>query len=122
GELQMSHSELLQSTARFQKALVEYENLLAQIEDQSGLLQAQHNLNSEEIALLTGSQSQQESLNNAIRRSRERQLDFQTRARLATLAANAVAESFPKIFGVIAGMAGGTVGGRTLSARSARLV
>ena len=39
GEIQMARSELLQTRARFSKSLREYENLLAQIQDEAGLLE-----------------------------------------------------------------------------------
>ncbi|MGA1237312.1 MAG: hypothetical protein ACO34E_10640, partial [Limisphaerales bacterium] len=121
GEIQRAHSELLQSKARFQRALGEYENLLAQMEDQAELLRAQYQLNETELNILVTGQNVQESLNASIRRSRSRQLEFQTKARLATLAANAVAESFPKVFGVIGGLANGVVGDWTHSLRTAVL-
>ncbi len=99
GEVQMGHSELLQATARFKRASIEYENLLNQIEDQATLLQAQYHLNAEEVIVLSGGQAVQESLNAQIRRSRNRQLNFQSRARKATLVANAISEMFPKTVG-----------------------
>ncbi|HWQ91160.1 MAG TPA: hypothetical protein VN673_05780, partial [Clostridia bacterium] len=99
GEIQRAHSDLLQAKARFERALQEYENLLAQIEDQAELLRAQYRLNGEEINVLITGQNRQESLNAVIRRSRDRQLDFQTKARTATLVANAVSEALPKQVG-----------------------
>ncbi len=99
GEVQMAHSELLQTTARFKRALKEYDNLLAQIDEQAGLLQAQYRVNAGEINILNTGSGVQESLNTAIRRARDRQLDFQTKGRIANLVANAFAESLPKEMG-----------------------
>jgi len=100
GEIQRAHSDLLQAKARFERALKEYGNLLAQIEDQAALLQAQYNLNAQEINILDAGHNRQESLNAAIKRSRDRQLRFLTTGRISTITANAVAEFLPKISGL----------------------
>ena len=99
GEIQRSLGELIQQRTRFQKALLDYDNLLQQVEDQAALLEGQYDLNRTEIAVLDDSRAVQESLNDRIRRSRSQQLDYQTKARMATLTANALAESFPKLVG-----------------------
>lgn len=121
GEIQLAHLDLLQAKARFERSLIDYENLISGIEDQANLLHAQYKLNADEITLLNSGQGVQETLNQAIRRSRERQLDFQTKARIATLVANAVAEGIPKVYGVIAGMAGGVIGDWVSAVRAAVL-
>ena len=112
----------MQAKARFERALQEYQNLLAQIEDQAELLRAQYQLNAEEINILITGQNQQESLNTAIRRSRDRQLTFQTRARQVSLVANAVAEAWPKTTGFIAGLANGVIADFTSGLRSSVLL
>ena len=119
GEIQRAHSELLQAKGRFDRALTDYDNLLAQIESQTDLLRAQYRLNTEEIKLLNAGSAVQESLNQAIKRSRERQIELQTKARMAGIVANAVAEGFPKSLGVIAGLANGVIGDFTFTMRSA---
>lgn len=119
GEIQMAHSELLQGTARFKRAQREYENLLAQIEDQAILLQAQYGLDAEEISVLQAGVATQDNLNAAILRARERQLNFRNWAQKATLVANAVAEGSPSVFGVIGGLANGVIGDFTSPIRSA---
>lgn len=121
GEVQMAHSELLQGTGRFKRAIQEYENLLQQIEDQATLLKAQYDVNAEEISLLQAGAATQDNLNAAIRRSRSRQFLFQTAAKIATMRANAVAESAPTTFGVIAGMAGGVITDPGFGVRAASL-
>jgi hypothetical protein len=108
GEIQTAHSDLLQASARFKRGMAEYENLVAQIEDQSTLLQAQYRLDAEEIMVLNVGNAVQESLNAGIRRARTREMNFQTAGRVATLTANAISEAMPKVFGIIAGLAGGT--------------
>jgi len=99
GELQFARSDLLQARARFQKVLVDYDNLLAQIEDQAVLLQAQYKLNSNEIHILNNVHSTQISLNEAIKSSRTRQLTFRSIGRTTMLMANALKEFFPTSVG-----------------------
>ena len=99
GELQMARSDLIQMRARFEKALVEYDNLLRRIEDQAELLQLQYDANAEEIAILNAGLREQERLNELIARSRSKQLSFRTKARLATIVANATAEALPTAVG-----------------------
>ena len=119
GEIQMARSDLIQTKTRFEKALIEYDNLMTQIEDESEILKAQYNLNTEHINILYGVQSNQLALNEAIMNSRRRQLDFRTTGRMASLVANAVSESLPQSLGLIVGLASGTIGDWTSSARSA---
>ncbi|MBN2591389.1 MAG: hypothetical protein JXA96_16105 [Sedimentisphaerales bacterium] len=100
GEIQFSRSDLLQSLMRFEKGMVDYDNMLNQIEDQSELLQAQYNLNDQEIAILNRVQNTQISLNDAIKGSRKKQLQFRTVARQNIIVADALTEYFPKIVGI----------------------
>ena len=100
GQIQVARSDLIQTRARFERALLEYENQLSQIEDQALLLEAQHNLNTEEIKILNRSQDTQESLNDKIKDSRTKQLGFRAGARSAVLIANALAEFLPKSVGL----------------------
>jgi len=83
--------------------------LINQIEDQAKLLQAQYNINAEEIIVLFSGLDKQESLNKQIYNARLRQLLYEFGAQKATLIANAVSASGPKVLGVIAGMAGGVI-------------
>jgi hypothetical protein len=122
GQIQMAHSDLLQAKARFENSLVEYEDLISQVEDQAGLLQAQYNLNEQQINVLNAGLNTQESLAAAIQEARARQLDFQSKAHLATAVANAASEAIPKVFGVIAGLAGGVIGDPLSALREAVLL
>jgi hypothetical protein len=99
GEIQMATSDLIQARARFERALVEYNNLIASIEDEAKLLETQYNLNSEEINVLNAQLNRQGRLDDLIKQSRDRQLDFRKRARIATLVANAISEYLPKVAG-----------------------
>jgi hypothetical protein len=91
---------LIQTKARFERSLLEYENLMSQIEDQAALIEAQHNLLADEINVLNTSSNTQRSLNALIKDSRSRQLDFRTGARMSTLLANAMAEFLPTALGL----------------------
>ncbi len=99
GELQISRSDLIQAKGRLDRALLEYDNLLGNIEGQWELLQAQFAVNEEEVQVLNAQLNQQESLLASITRSRTRQLNFRTKGRMATLVANAVAEFLPTSVG-----------------------
>ncbi|MHC4211789.1 MAG: right-handed parallel beta-helix repeat-containing protein [Planctomycetota bacterium] len=99
GELQMARSDLLQAVARFENALRDYDNLLIQIEDQAQLLEAQHNLSTNEIFILNKTHNKQERLNDSILSARSRQLQFRSIGRTAVLTANALAEFLPKSVG-----------------------
>jgi len=100
GEIQMSRSELLQARARFEKALYEYDNLLADIEDQAALLEAQYKLNAEEINVLNEQLNQQKSLNSQIMQSRSNQVEFRKQASMITIISNAYAEFLPTCAGM----------------------
>jgi hypothetical protein len=100
GEIQFALSDLFQSIGRFQGAMLQYNELLQQIEEAAAQLQAQENLNAAEITILTNGLTDQQSLNDAIARSRARQLDFRTKGRMAVLVADALAEFLPKSVGL----------------------
>ncbi|MHC1768188.1 MAG: hypothetical protein AB9869_28605 [Verrucomicrobiia bacterium] len=100
GEIQMARSELIQTKARFEKALGEYRNLVAQIEDQASLLRQQYNVNANEIQILNQSTDRQGSLNELIKADRERALGWRTAAQGAIIVQNALAEYFPKVIGI----------------------
>jgi len=95
GEIQRALSELSQTRVRLERGLVNYDNLLSQIEDQTALLEAQQNLNAEEITVLDAAKREQESLNNKIKRSREDQLSFRNKAAYSRMAGDAAAEMLP---------------------------
>jgi len=96
GEIQMARGELIQSKARFDQSVVGYNNLVAQIEDQAAILQAQFKLNLTDISIQEGTIAYTTTLNAAIRQARERQMDFESKGRIANLTANAIAEALPQ--------------------------
>jgi hypothetical protein len=118
GEIQLARSDLLQSRGRFEKSLVEYDNLLGHIGKQADLIQAQHQVNADEITILNRATGTQETLNSAIRNSRSRQLLYRTIGTNAVVLSNALAEAWPGVTGVIAGLAGGVIADWTSAIRS----
>jgi hypothetical protein len=100
GEIQMARSELIQTKARFEKALLEYDNLIAQIEDQARLLEVQHGVNAAEIEILRASTNRRSTLDSSIKSSREDQLTDRTAARIFTLMFDAFAEMLPQSAGM----------------------
>jgi predicted outer membrane repeat protein len=109
GETQIARSDLLQIRGRFEKGLLEYQDLLAQIELQSDLLTAQNFLNIEELTILGLAQRETESLNARIHNARSRQLRLQEEAARITIAADAAALAVPQVQGVIAGFSNGAI-------------
>lgn len=99
GEIQRTFHDLATARGRFSQALTNYDNLLLQIEDQASLLRAQLIANATELQILYGGQGVQESLNQAIKRARDRQMTFRALDRMAILVGNALAEAFPKSVG-----------------------
>ncbi len=100
GELQTAHGDLIVTRVRYEQALREYDNLLAQIEDFAALLKAQYDVNAEEIAILNTAKDQQVSLNAAVLGARGRQVDYGNAAHIATVIANAGAEMLPLAVGL----------------------
>jgi hypothetical protein len=100
GEIQRTLSDLVQLRLRLEKALTDYDNLLIQIESQAGLLDAIHGLNSQEIQVLNLSSNTQHDLNDEIRDSRNWELGYRTAAKAAVTLQEAIAEFFPKTFGL----------------------
>lgn len=109
GELQMARGDLIAAIGRLLRADVEYDNMLRQIEDQAELLRMQFDVNAQEIAILNQTMSAQEDLNTTITRLRTAQSLLRKIASIAPKTGEAAAEAPPKVFGVIAGIAAGTI-------------
>ena len=119
GEIQLARSDLLQTRGRFENALNEYDNLLGHIEKQADLIEAQHDLNADEIYILNTAKGKQEDLNSAIKGARYKQLLYRGIAKNALVLSNALAEALPKTTGTIVGMAVGIIVDLFSSVRSA---
>ncbi len=99
GEIQLARSDLLQAKFRLDRALLEYDNLLNDIDSQAQILQSFYNASDQEIQIQLKNLQQQQSLNSMIVASRQRQLDFRLQSRMATAIANALAEAIPTSLG-----------------------
>jgi hypothetical protein len=119
GDIQKAHSQLLLAKSRFDRSLMEYDNLLSQTEDQTELLRSQYGLNAQEIYVLNTGRATQENLNDRIKRSRVRQLAFRWVGEKATLIARAISEGLPKTVGFIGGLATGFVMDPSFGGRAA---
>ncbi len=100
GEIQRTLSDLIQVRVRLERALIEYDNLLSEIEDQTALLQAVHGLNAQEINVLNQSRATQVTLNEQIYDSRDTQVDCRTAAKGAVQMGAAAAEFSPLAVGL----------------------
>jgi len=100
GDLQRGLGDLLQARVRFEQALTTYNNLVSQIEDQAQLIQAQFNLDAQEISILNTTSNRQHSLNDQIASDRKTELFFRGAARVSVVVAEAIAEFLPKVFGL----------------------
>ena len=100
GELQMARSDLIQGKARFERALVDYDNLVDQIHDLASVLKGQHNVNAEEVGVKSNAKQAIQTLNDQMRGSRERQLDLRKAMRIVNLMQDAIAEALPRAVGL----------------------
>ncbi len=80
GEIQIAQSDLLLSWAQFQKAVLQYKNYFAEIEDQVRQLKALHDLNAEKIDLLNDKNGEVSRLNEYIEDLRQKELYFRARS------------------------------------------
>jgi predicted outer membrane repeat protein len=100
GSLQLTRSDLLQLNARFDSAILGYNDLIAQIEDEAKRLQNQYGMNASEIKILNKGKNKQISLNDAIATARTLQWGFRTAANNVELISKAISEGIPKVLGV----------------------
>src|SRR5207244_3824088 len=84
------------------QALKTYDNLITQILDQSLLIQAQFNVNAQEITILNTTEQAQNTLDRRIFIDQGNQLDSRTAASFASQAADAFATALPTVTGPVA--------------------
>ena len=106
GEIQLARSELLQTRARFQKALREYANHMQQIQDDAALIQLQYGVNTETIIILNKTKAEQEGLNSMIRRSAQLQQRWSFWAKNVQVAGDAANEAITKVTGLASDLTG----------------
>jgi len=100
GQVQLAFSELLLARGRFEKALEQYGALIARIEKQADLIEAQYGLNRDQIQVLNEGLARQVSLNESIRAAKQEETDAQTTAKMVLLVGNAAMEAIPKVIGM----------------------
>jgi hypothetical protein len=119
GEIQQARSDLILTKARFDKTLIEYNNLIDRIEDEAQIIQLQSQVNAAQINILYETMNEQQHLNNLIKKARNRQMIYKSISRIGNIIAQAMSEGMPSVFGVIGGFSCGVIGDVTAPARSA---
>ena len=100
GQIQLARSDLLQEYAKFQQAIIDYNNLIAQIEDRATLLKQQYDTDSSEIEIMNQNLHTQESYNDMITAAHAIAYLCTGLANFAQSSADAVAEAMPKEVGL----------------------
>lgn len=100
GELQLALSDLVQSEARLQQALREYDNLIKEIQDAVDLLAAERNLQAETIQLKAGDKGATVALNAVIFGAKATSLSMQRAANVTKFTTENIAEAMPKVVGL----------------------
>ena len=95
GEVQQALSDLMRGRLRFERALIDYDDLLKQISDQAERLKSRYSLNSDEIFILGTNKRTQTTLNDNIEASRVDQLFYRRRANNLRCEFNAAASGIP---------------------------
>jgi hypothetical protein len=99
GEIQLARSDLWQTRARFQQALVNYENLILRIEEQALLLKSQHDLDATTILVLNEATETQRDLSDEMFEARSEQLDLLSVLNDMDRITDATVEAIPKVVG-----------------------
>ncbi|UCE61456.1 MAG: hypothetical protein JSU63_06845 [Phycisphaerales bacterium] len=105
GEVQFARAELLQTVARYRQALLSYELLIDQIQDQVYLLRDMYNLHGSVLGIMVAGRNEQSQLNDWIFGARVVAAASRTASRIAMRIAEAGAEALPQNF--VAGLASG---------------
>lgn len=100
GEIQMARSDLLQTHARFRRAMDEHRKLIEQIELQADAIRAQWDVQREEISILRNNKNTQDSLNFEILTRRARSALMDHIAKFVLNTSHAMAEALPKSAGL----------------------
>lgn len=114
GELQLSLSDFRQAYGRLQRTVIDYANILEQIQAQEGVIsrqiianQASVNAIDQEVAIMVATAGRVSNLNDVIAESREKLLKYQSIASWANIISTAVAEALN--VRIIKGTTGATV-------------
>ena len=99
GEIQMARSDLLQTYGRFQKALVDYNNSIAAIEDFAAFIKVKSGYGAEDIRIMMRNRDSQMALNDDIFDARTTEQKWLDWSKTVMTIADATAEALPKEVG-----------------------
>jgi hypothetical protein len=100
GTIQQALGNLLQAHQKFNTALLQYDALLNQIQDQSDLLESQYNVNANQINILDQGLNTQTTLDQQIVNDREIELFLSWEASTITAVGSATAQMLPTDVGL----------------------
>ncbi len=99
GEIQQARSDLLQAIGTYRVRLGEYDGLLADIRDRAALIEAQHNVQSASINVISASNNELKTLSDAIATAQISATIFRTFGQELNSAVEAASEGLPKMIG-----------------------
>jgi len=100
GTIQQALANLLQAHQKFNTALLQYDALLTQIQDQSDLLESEYNVNASQITILNHGLGTQTTLDQQIYQDQQDVLNFSTAASVVSAIGNAEATMLPTVEGL----------------------
>lgn len=100
GEIQLARSDLLLTLGRLRQAMLHYQSLLEQIEDQAALLKSQWDVQAHEIQIQYGAIEQQEEMNRRILSAQRFAKNARLFAHIGQATYNAAAEALPRVAGL----------------------
>jgi hypothetical protein len=100
GEIQLARLAGLESVSRMQRGIREYENLIAQLEDEANLLRAAHNLDGTEMNVRSEQLRSQRTFNEYIEASREMIIERYHNMEVARIGYQFLAEALPTVVGL----------------------
>jgi hypothetical protein len=95
GTIQQALGNLLQAHQKFNTALLQYNNLIIQIQDQSDLLESQYGVNAGQINILNKGLGTQTTLDQQIYQDQQNVLNYNAAAGQASAVGNAMATMLP---------------------------
>jgi hypothetical protein len=100
GEIQMARSSLIESLRRLERGVLEYENLIRQIEDAAQSLAAEKNLHASQIRIKEGQRAGLLDLNDFLKHQREDILTWRALAEAARIVTEFATDSLPHVVGL----------------------
>ena len=100
GTIQQALGNLLQAHQKFDAALLQYGDLVSQIQDQSDLLESQYGVNANQVNILKQGLNTQTTLDKEILADQKNVLGYQETSRTVSVIGNAAATSLPATVGL----------------------